>query len=181
MKEYGEIFPYSSLSNKTVVACAYGTGITHLGGSIFPVGPVETDKEVFQCGRQTWAKMGKCRFNDNWLDEDEKYRGWLQKMIENEARCRLCKKKTWNWEQWAAKPWTYIWKAQALCWKSGNFWLLLKVIFLEVLSLKVIQFVDPNCAHTLHYPVSWAWLGQRPQHHSPGSPAAFSIPRVGDC
>lgn len=35
--------------------------------------------------------MGKCRFNDNWLD-DEKYSGWLQKTTEYEVRCRLCKK-----------------------------------------------------------------------------------------
>lgn len=35
--------------------------------------------------------MGKCRFNDNWLD-DEKYSSWLQKTTEYEVRCRLFKK-----------------------------------------------------------------------------------------
>ena len=36
--------------------------------------------------------MGKCLFNDNWL-EDEKYRGWLKKGDDiHEARCAFCKK-----------------------------------------------------------------------------------------
>lgn len=38
------------------------------------------------------ASMGKCLFDDNWL-EDEKYRGWLKKTASNhEARFALCKK-----------------------------------------------------------------------------------------
>lgn len=38
------------------------------------------------------ASMGKCLFDDNWL-EDEKYRGCLKKTASNhEARCALCKK-----------------------------------------------------------------------------------------
>lgn len=36
--------------------------------------------------------MGKCLFDDNWL-EDEKYLGWLKKTGSNhEGRCALCKK-----------------------------------------------------------------------------------------
>lgn len=36
--------------------------------------------------------MGKCLFNDKWL-EDDKYKGWLKKTANlKEARCDLCKK-----------------------------------------------------------------------------------------
>ncbi|XP_067234025.1 uncharacterized protein [Chanodichthys erythropterus] len=36
--------------------------------------------------------MGKCLFNDRWL-EDDKYKGWLKKTANlKEARCDLCKK-----------------------------------------------------------------------------------------
>lgn len=122
MKEYVwiDIFPCSSLSYKMVKSCVrpwhrYNT----LRGQYFPCRPSGNRWKSIAMW-QTRAKMGKCWFNDSWL-EDEKYHGWLQKTTEYEALQTLQKKHETG-KNGLQSPWRTHerWEAKAQCRKSGN-------------------------------------------------------------